>query len=163
MSTMRWSRELPNMSGMAWAWLPCIRRISPRSSSAWWAPPCSLTWREAGERERIWVTTPNHPIAEGLGSHFDLAFAWLHLFRYPERKMPMLWSRLWSIVLAFFVKTEWVGRFSRLFCSRTREKELVGLRPKIGPIEPDFRATDVSGEIRIIALMKVGLTKLLGH
>ena len=27
---------------------------------------CSLTWREAGERERLWVTGNNHPIAQGL-------------------------------------------------------------------------------------------------
>ena len=28
--------------------------------------PCSLKWREAGERERVWVINPNHPIARGL-------------------------------------------------------------------------------------------------
>ena len=26
-------------------------------------PSCSLTWREAGERERVWVCNPGHPIA----------------------------------------------------------------------------------------------------
>jgi trehalose utilization protein len=34
--------------------------------------PCSLTWREAGERERLWVTSRNHPIASGLPDHFEL-------------------------------------------------------------------------------------------
>jgi trehalose utilization protein len=34
--------------------------------------PCSLKWREAGERERIWVINPNHPIAQGFGSGFTL-------------------------------------------------------------------------------------------
>lgn len=34
--------------------------------------PCSLTWREAGERERIWVTNPRHPIAAGLPQSFEL-------------------------------------------------------------------------------------------
>ena len=34
--------------------------------------PCNLKWREAGERERIWVTCPNHPIARGLPEHFEL-------------------------------------------------------------------------------------------
>lgn len=29
--------------------------------------PCSLKWREAGERERIWVVNRGHPIAAGLG------------------------------------------------------------------------------------------------
>jgi trehalose utilization protein len=34
--------------------------------------PCNLTWREAGERERLWVTARNHPIAAGLPDHFEL-------------------------------------------------------------------------------------------
>ena len=34
--------------------------------------PCSLTWREAGERERLWTTTPGHPIAQGLPMSFEL-------------------------------------------------------------------------------------------
>ncbi|EEW26855.1 ThuA domain-containing protein [Rhodobacter ferrooxidans] len=34
--------------------------------------PCNLTWREAGERERLWVTSRNHPIASDLPEHFEL-------------------------------------------------------------------------------------------
>ncbi len=34
--------------------------------------PCTLTWREAGERERLWVTARNHPIVAGLPDHFEL-------------------------------------------------------------------------------------------
>ncbi|SEM59998.1 Trehalose utilization protein [Loktanella fryxellensis] len=34
--------------------------------------PCNLTWREAGERERLWVTSRNHPIAAGIGDFFEL-------------------------------------------------------------------------------------------
>src|ERR1700759_2363642 len=34
--------------------------------------PCALHWREAGERERLWVTAPGHPIAKGLGRYFEL-------------------------------------------------------------------------------------------
>ncbi|AYG67010.1 MULTISPECIES: ThuA domain-containing protein [unclassified Rhizobium] len=34
--------------------------------------PCALKWREAGERERLWVINPRHPIAAGLGEHFEL-------------------------------------------------------------------------------------------
>lgn len=33
---------------------------------------CNLTWREAGERERLWVTSRNHPIVEGLPDYFEL-------------------------------------------------------------------------------------------
>ena len=35
--------------------------------------PCSLKWREAGEKERLWVVNPGHPIAQGLGEYFELA------------------------------------------------------------------------------------------
>jgi trehalose utilization protein len=31
---------------------------------------CNLTWREAGERERLWVVDRSHPIAQGLGESF---------------------------------------------------------------------------------------------
>ena len=34
--------------------------------------PCNLTWREAGERERLWLTSRNHPIAADLPDHFEL-------------------------------------------------------------------------------------------
>jgi len=34
--------------------------------------PCNLTWREAGERERLWVTSRNHPIVQGLPASFEL-------------------------------------------------------------------------------------------
>ena len=34
--------------------------------------PANLHWREAGERERIWVVNPGHPIARGLPAYFEL-------------------------------------------------------------------------------------------
>ncbi len=33
---------------------------------------CMLRWREVGEKERIWVVEPGHPIAENLGEYFEL-------------------------------------------------------------------------------------------
>lgn len=33
---------------------------------------CALKWREAGERERIWVCNPGHAIAAGLPESFEL-------------------------------------------------------------------------------------------
>jgi len=33
---------------------------------------CSLRWREAGEKERLWVVAPGHPIAEGIGDYFEI-------------------------------------------------------------------------------------------
>jgi trehalose utilization protein len=34
--------------------------------------PCNLTWREAGERERVWVVSRGHPIAAELPERFEL-------------------------------------------------------------------------------------------
>jgi len=42
---------------------------------------CSLKWREAGEKERLWVIEPGHPIAEGLGEYFEIP----HVEMYGER------------------------------------------------------------------------------
>jgi trehalose utilization protein len=33
---------------------------------------CGLCWREAGERERLWVVNPGHPIAAGLSDCIEL-------------------------------------------------------------------------------------------
>jgi trehalose utilization protein len=34
--------------------------------------PCALSWREAGEVERIWVINASHPIAAGLPPYFEI-------------------------------------------------------------------------------------------
>jgi trehalose utilization protein len=34
---------------------------------------CSLTWREASDKERLWVVCPSHPIVQGLGPFIELA------------------------------------------------------------------------------------------
>ncbi len=34
---------------------------------------CTLNWRVDGQRERLWVVAPGHPIAAGLPAHFELA------------------------------------------------------------------------------------------
>lgn len=33
---------------------------------------CNLSWREDGDRERIWVVNPTHPIAAGIDTYFEL-------------------------------------------------------------------------------------------
>ncbi len=47
---------------------------------------CNLKWREANERERVWVVNPAHPIAEGLDDHFDIPHAEMYgePFGIPE-------------------------------------------------------------------------------
>jgi trehalose utilization protein len=42
---------------------------------------CDLKWREAGEKERMWVIEPGHPIAEGVGEYFEIP----HAEMYGER------------------------------------------------------------------------------
>jgi len=42
---------------------------------------CNLKWREVGEKERVWVIEPAHPIAEGLGEYFEIP----HAEMYGER------------------------------------------------------------------------------
>lgn len=34
---------------------------------------CTVRWRDDGEKERLWVMAPEHPIAAGLGPCFELA------------------------------------------------------------------------------------------
>lgn len=33
---------------------------------------CNLKWREANEKERLWVVNPAHPIVAGIGEYFEL-------------------------------------------------------------------------------------------
>ena len=33
---------------------------------------CGLTWRSNGEKERMWVVNPGHPIAKGIGEYIDI-------------------------------------------------------------------------------------------
>ena len=48
--------------------------------------PCALHWREAGERERLWVVNPGHPIAKGLPRYFELEYEEMYgePFSVPE-------------------------------------------------------------------------------
>jgi len=42
---------------------------------------CNLKWRDIGEKERLWVVEPGHPIAQGLGEYFEIP----HEEMYGER------------------------------------------------------------------------------
>jgi trehalose utilization protein len=35
--------------------------------------PCTVQWRDTGEKERLWVTSPEHEIAQGIGPYIELA------------------------------------------------------------------------------------------
>jgi len=42
---------------------------------------CNLKWREIGEKERLWVIEPGHPIVQGIGEHIEIP----HAEMYGER------------------------------------------------------------------------------
>ena len=48
--------------------------------------PCSLRWREAGERERLWAVNRSHPIVQGVGDSIELPNAEMYgePFLVPE-------------------------------------------------------------------------------
>lgn len=35
---------------------------------------CSLKWREASDKERLWNVNPSHPIARGIGDYFEIQY-----------------------------------------------------------------------------------------
>jgi len=47
---------------------------------------CQLKWREANEKERLWVVAPQHPIVTGLGDFFELPHEEMYgeMFDIPE-------------------------------------------------------------------------------
>ena len=47
---------------------------------------CSLKWREIGEKERLWVVRPGHPIARGVGECIELPHTEMYgeLFDVPQ-------------------------------------------------------------------------------
>ena len=43
---------------------------------------CDLKWREIGEKERLWVVEPGHPIVEGIGEYIELPQAEMYGERF---------------------------------------------------------------------------------
>ena len=52
---------------------------------------CSLKWREAGEKERLWNVAPTHPITQGIGDYFELPHEEMYGERFdiPEDGKPI--------------------------------------------------------------------------
>ena len=55
---------------------------------------CSLRWRECGERERVWVVDPQHPIAQGVPDSFVIPNTEMYgePFGIPEDAHPVFMS-----------------------------------------------------------------------
>lgn len=47
---------------------------------------CNLKWREVGEKERLWVVEPGHPIAENIGEYIELPHEEMYgeIFEIPK-------------------------------------------------------------------------------
>lgn len=56
---------------------------------------CTLKWRSIGEKERVWVIEPGHPIAEGLGEYFEIPRAEMYGERFdipaPDKLVFISW------------------------------------------------------------------------
>ena len=56
---------------------------------------CSLQWREAAERERLWNLEPTHPITEGIGECIELPQAEMYGERFdipsPDKLIFLSW------------------------------------------------------------------------
>ncbi len=56
---------------------------------------CRLRWRESGERERLFVVEPNHPITQGLPAFFELPHEEMYGERFdipaPEELLLLGW------------------------------------------------------------------------
>jgi len=58
---------------------------------------CNLKYREAGEKERLWIVEPGHPIAEGLPDHFEILKAEMYGERFdipaPDTLIFLSWFK----------------------------------------------------------------------
>ena len=56
---------------------------------------CTLKWREAGERERLWNIDPAHPITQGIGEYIELPNTEMYGERFdipsPDRVIFISW------------------------------------------------------------------------
>ncbi len=75
---------------------------------------CNLRWREAGEKERIWVVEPGHPIAQGLGEYFELEHEEMYGERFdvpsPEMLVFMGWFQGGEVFRSGCCYTRGLGR-----------------------------------------------------
>jgi trehalose utilization protein len=58
------------LGGMGWS--SSIPATSPSIFKSLMGTTCDLKWREGGDKERLWVVAPGHPITEGIGEYIEL-------------------------------------------------------------------------------------------
>ncbi len=83
----------------------------------WMGTTCNLRWREVGEKERIWTVANGHPIAQGVGLHFELPHTEMYgeYFDIPEPDVLVFVS--WFAGGGIFRSgCCWQRGFGRVFC-----------------------------------------------
>jgi trehalose utilization protein len=75
---------------------------------------CNLCWREAGERSRIWVIEPYHPITEGLDGYFELEHEEMYGERFdvpePDKVIFISWFQGGEVFRSGLTYTRGLGK-----------------------------------------------------
>jgi trehalose utilization protein len=99
---------------------------------------CLLRWREAGEKERLWVVEPGHPIADGLTPWFEIE----HEEMYGERfDVPAPEA---TVLISWFAG----GNVFRSGCCWTRGKGRIFYFRPGHETHPTYRQREVQTVIR---------------
>lgn len=80
---------------------------------------CSLKWREAGERERLWNLCPNHPIMRGIPEYIELPHEEMYGERFdipePDELLMISWFQGGEV---FRSACTWTRGHGRIFYFR---------------------------------------------
>jgi trehalose utilization protein len=99
---------------------------------------CDLKWREAAEKERLWVLEPYHPITAGLGAYLEI----------PQSEMYGEPFRIPTPDKLIFVSWFEGGEVFRSGCTYTREKGKIFYFSPGHETYPIYRQPEV---LRVIA------------
>ncbi len=77
---------------------------------------CALCWREAGERERVWVVNPGHPITAGLSDCIEIEYSEMYGEPFgiptPDELIFVSWFQGGEV---FRSGATWTRGFGRIF------------------------------------------------
>lgn len=80
---------------------------------------CSLKWREAGERERLWNLRPDHPILQGIPQYIELPHEEMYGERFdipePDELLMISWFQGGEV---FRSACTWTRGYGRIFYFR---------------------------------------------
>ena len=75
---------------------------------------CNLCWREAAEKERLWVINPYHPITKGIGKYIEIPNAEMYGERFdvpdPDRILFISWFEGGEVFRSGLTYTRGLGK-----------------------------------------------------